>query len=406
MFQSRIPSLYPDKIQLKTLKCCFESRLCEVKLNLKVNTSQDMVKSKYTLTNNTTLEITKLDASEKEAFAKDFYSRQVIMKELGEKGQACLAKSKVAIVGAGGLGTVSSLYLALAGVGHIRLIDQDTVELQNLHRQILYTVDDLRYPKAEAAAKRLQELNSLIVTEALTENVNAANVERLLNDVDCVVDGLDNIVTRYLVNRACVKLRIPYVFGAAIGIEGNISVFAPPETGCLECLMPNISDNDLLKCSTRGVIGATPGVIGALQALETIKLLSGVGQILKGKLLVCDFSDMDFTTIDISKNARCPVCHGDLSKVVGGEQLVWLCGRNTANINPEKPLRLNLDEVYPIISKQFTIRLKSRLALMFTYQEFEVSLFNGGRMLIKGVTDEKKALAVYREILKKLESCA
>jgi adenylyltransferase/sulfurtransferase len=346
-----------------------------------------------------------LDAAEKEAFAKEFYSRQIILKELGEKGQQRLFKSKVAVVGAGGLGTVSSLYLALAGVGCVRLIDQDTIESQNLHRQILYTSADLHYPKAEIAAKRLQDLNPLIQTEAFTENVNVSNVERLLSGVDCVVDGLDNMVTRYLINRACVKLKTPYVFGAAIGIEGNLSVFAPPETGCLECLMPNLSDNDLLTCSTRGVIGATPGVIGALQAMETIKLLAGVGQTLKSKLLVCDFSDMDFTTIDISKSIRCPVCHGDLSGVTGGERLVWLCGRDTANINPEKPLQLNLEEVYPAINKLFNVRLKSRLALMFNYKKYEVSLFNGGRMLIKGVTDEKAALAVYRQILKKLESC-
>ena len=288
-----------------------------------------------------------MDATEKKAFAKEFYSRQTIMKELGEKGQHRLSQSKVVVVGSGGLGTVSSLYLALAGVGCVRLIDQDTIEMQNLHRQILYTSADLHYPKAEVAAKRLQELNPLIETEAFTENVNASNVERFLNGVDCVVDGLDNMVTRYLVNRTCVKLKIPYVFGAAIGIEGNLSVFAPPETGCLECLMPNLSDNDLLTCSTRGVIGATPGVIGALQAMETIKLLAGVGQTLKGKLLVCDFSDMDFTTIDISKNNRCPVCHGDLSEVAGGERLVWLCGKETANINPEKPIQLNLDASFP-----------------------------------------------------------
>jgi molybdopterin-synthase adenylyltransferase len=345
-----------------------------------------------------------VDVAEKDVFAKEFYSRQVIMKELGEKGQKRLAKSKVAVVGVGGLGTVSSLYLALAGVGCIRLIDQDTVELQNLHRQILYTRPDLHYPKAEIATKRLQELNPLIKTQAFTENVNANNVERLLSGVDCVVDGLDNMVTRYLVNRTCVKLEIPYVFGAAIGIEGNLSVFAPPETGCLECLMPNLSDNDLLNCSTRGVIGATPGVIGALQAMETIKLLAGVGQTLKGKLLVCDFSDMDFTAIDISKSTRCPVCHGDFSGVAGGERLVWLCGRDTANINPEKPLKLNLDEVYPIVNKLFRAHLKSRLALMFNYKKYEVSLFNGGRMLIKGVTDEKTALIIYREILSKLKN--
>jgi len=344
-----------------------------------------------------------LDSVEKTVFAQEFYSRQVTMKELGKKGQQRLTKSRVAVVGAGGLGTVSSLYLALAGVGYVRLIDQDTIEAQNLHRQILYTQADLHYPKAEMAAKRLAELNPLIRTEAFTENVNASNVELLLSGVDCVVDGLDNMVTRYLVNRACVKLNVPYIFGAAIGIEGNLSVFNPPETGCLECLMPNLSDNDLMTCSTRGVIGATPGIIGSLQAMETIKLLAGVGSTLKGKLLVCDFSDMDFTTIDISKSSRCPVCHGN-SSVAGGERLVWLCGKETANINPEKPLRLNLEEIYPVVNKHFQIRLKSRFALMFDYKTCEISLFNGGRMLIKGVTDEATALAIYREIVKKIET--
>jgi molybdopterin-synthase adenylyltransferase len=341
---------------------------------------------------------------DKEAFAKEFYSRQVTMKELGEEGQQRLYKSKVAVVGVGGLGTVSSLYLTLAGIGYIRLIDQDTIEMQNLHRQILYTPADLHYPKAEVAAKRLQEENPLVKPEAITENVNANNVEKLLQGVDCVVDGLDNMATRYLVNRACVKLKIPYVFGAAIGLEGNLSVFAPPETGCLECLMPNLSDNDLLTCATRGVIGATPGTIGALQAMEVIKLLARIGSSLKGKLLVCDFSDMDFTSIEISKSTQCPVCHGDLSSAAGGERLVWLCGRDTANINPEKPLQLSLEEVYPVVNKQFKVRLKSRLALMFDYKGYEVSLFNGGRMLIKNVANEEEALRAYREIIGKLDA--
>ena len=338
--------------------------------------------------------------AQEQDFAEKFYSRQTILKEFGAKGQQKLAKSKIAIVGAGGLGTVSSLYLALAGVGYIRLIDQDTVEIHNLHRQIHYNIEDLQYPKTEVAAKRLEKLNPLIKVDAISENVNAGNVERLLEDIDCVVDGLDNMITRYLINRVCVKTKIPYVFGAAIGIEGNLSVFAPPETGCLDCLLPNLSDKDMMTCNTRGVFGATTGIIGSLQAMETIKILAGIGSTLKGKLLVCDFSDMDFTTIDISKNTNCQVCQGDISEIPGGEQLVWLCGRDTANINPEKPQNIKLDDVYPKISKLFVIRLKSRLALIFSYKNYEISLFNGGRMLIKGVTEEKTALAVYREIWK------
>ena len=290
----------------------------------------------------------------------------------------------------------------MAGVGHLRLIDQDTVETQNLHRQILYSLDDLHYPKAEVAAKRLEKLNPLLKAEPISENVNTGNVEKLLAGVDIVVDGLDNMFTRYLINRACVKMGIPYVFGAAIGIEGNLSVFAPPETGCLECLLPNMSDKDLMTCDTRGVVGATPGIIGAMQAMEAIKVLAGMGSPLKGKLMVCDFNDMYFTTVDTSKAANCPVCQGTLPQLERQERLVWLCGRDTANINPEKPLKLNLDEVYGTVKQRFKIRVKSHLAIIFDYGNLEVSLFNGGRMLIKNVQNENAALKAYSEILKKL----
>jgi molybdopterin/thiamine biosynthesis adenylyltransferase len=344
-----------------------------------------------------------VNAKDKDAFAREYYSRQTILKELGQKGQRKLGASKVAVIGVGGLGTVSSLYLALAGVGHLRLIDQDIVETRNLHRQILYSIDDLDYPKAEVAAAKLEKSNPLLKAEAVTENLHAGNVERLLAGVDLVVDGLDNMATRYLVNRTCVNLKVPYVFGAAIGMEGNLSVFAPPETPCLECVLPNLSDNELLKCDTRGVLGATPGIIGAMQAFEAIKMLTGVGTPLKGKLMICDFNDMYFTTIDIAKRANCPSCKGTLPPALR-EKLVWLCGQNTANINPEKPLNLDLSKVFEVVQKHgFHVRVKSHLALMFDYKGLEVSLFNGGRMLIKNVGDEKAALKAYREILRELQ---
>jgi molybdopterin/thiamine biosynthesis adenylyltransferase len=332
----------------------------------------------------------------------EFYSRQIILKELGRGGQKKLAKSKVAVVGLGGLGTASSLYLALTGVGHLRLIDQDTVELHNLHRQVLYSPDDLHYPKVEVSAKRLRKINPLVKVEAVPENLNANNVEKLLSGTDCVVDGLDNMRTRYLVNRACAKLGIPYVFGAAIGIEGNLSVFNPPETPCLECVFPNIDDSNLLTCDVRGVLGVTPGIIGTMQAMETIKVLTGTGSVLKGKLMICDFSDMYFTAIDIFKRENCPACQGIKAFPEKREKLVWLCGRNTANINPEKPFKSNLNEVYDLIRQNFKVRIKSQLAIIFDYKDFEISLFNGGRMLIKNVNDEKSALKIYREVGEKL----
>ena len=344
-----------------------------------------------------------MNAMDKKAFAQEFYSRQVILNELGWKGQRKLAKAKIVVVGVGGLGTVSSLYLALAGVGYLRLVDQDTVETPNLHRQILYSLEDLHYPKVEVAAERLEKFNPLLEAEPVSENLNAGNVEKLLTGVDCVVDGLDNMMTRYLLNRTCVKLGIPYVFGAAIGIEGNLSVFAPPETGCLECLLPNMSDEDLLTCDTRGVLGATPGIIGAMQAMEAVKVLTGMGSPLKGKLMICDFNDMYFTTVDTAKATNCPACHGALASLERQERLVWLCGQDTANINPEKPLKLNLNKVYEVARQRFPVRLKSHLAIIFDYKGMEVSLFNGGRMLIKNVQNEKTALKAYMEILEKLE---
>jgi adenylyltransferase/sulfurtransferase len=343
-----------------------------------------------------------MSKTRKKSLYDEFYSRQIILKELGRRGQRKLAKSKVAVVGLGGLGTVSSLYLALTGVGHLRLIDQDTVELHNLHRQVLYSLEDLHYPKVEVSAKRLGKINPSVKVEAVPENLNVKNVEKLLSEMDCVIDGLDNMRTRYLVNRACAKLGIPYVFGAAIGIEGNLSVFAPPETPCLECVFPNVDDDYLLTCDVRGVLGVTPGIIGTMQAMETVKVLTGMGSALKSKLMICDFSDMYFTIIDIFKRENCPACKGIITFPETKEKLVWLCGRKTANINPEKPLKLNLNEVYDSIKRHFKVRIKSQLAIIFDYKNFEISLFNGGRMLIKNVNDEKSALEVYKEVNKKL----
>jgi adenylyltransferase/sulfurtransferase len=333
----------------------------------------------------------------------EYYSRQIILSELGRKGQRKLVQSKVAVVGLGGLGTASSLYLALAGVGYLRLIDQDTVETDNLHRQILYSPDDLSYPKVEVSSKKLKKANPFVKVEAIPENLNEGNVERLISGVDCIVDGLDNMQTRYLINRACVKLRIPYVFGAAIGMEGNLSVFAPPETPCLQCVFPNVDDSELLSCDVRGVLGATAGIIGTLQAMETLKVLTGMGSTLKGKLLICDFSDMYFAAIDITKREACPTCQASTVSRGTVEKLVWMCGRNTVNVNPEKPLRLKLNEVYQTINRDFKVHVRSQLAIIFTYKNYEISLFNGGRMLIKNAKDEESALNVYREVMKRLE---
>jgi adenylyltransferase/sulfurtransferase len=333
-----------------------------------------------------------------------FYSRQTVLRELGPKGQRRLRDSRVVVVGLGGLGSISSLYLALAGVGYLRLVDQDTVELHNLHRQVLYTMDDLRYPKVEAAAQTIRRVNPEVEIDPVPRNVRESNVDEIVKDVDCIVDGLDNMRTRYIVNRASVKHKVPYVFGAAIGIEGNLSVFAPPETPCLECVMPNLDDRYLPTCEVRGVLGATAGIIGTMQAMETIKLLAGIEETLKGKLMICDFRDMYFATIDIAKRPNCQVCQGKTEKpseVV--ERLAWLCGSNTVNVNPPKPISFKLDDAYEVLKRDFEVLVRSSFAVVFKYTRgVEVSLFSGGRMLIKNVKDEESALNVYTEVIEKL----
>jgi len=334
---------------------------------------------------------------------QEFYSRQVVLQELGQKGQEKLRRSKVVVVGLGGLGTVSALYLALAGVGHLRLVDQDTVELNNLHRQVLYSLNNLRYPKVEAAADRIGHVNPDIKVEPIAENVRESNVDDLIRGSNCIVDGLDNMRTRYLLNRASVRNKVPYVFGAAIGIEGNLSVFSPPETPCLQCVLPDLDDMRLPTCDVRGVLGATTGIIGSMQAMETIKLLAGMSDSLKGKLMVCDFRDMYFTTIEIFKRPDCPVCgKGETVKpTVKGERLAVLCGRNTVNVNPSRPISVELNELYDRLRQRFKILVKSSFVIVFKYDSgIEVSLFKGGRMLIKNAKDEEAALNVHNAVVK------
>jgi len=335
---------------------------------------------------------------------EEYYKRQIVLHELGREGQEKLKCSKVAVIGLGGLGSAATQYLASAGIGCLRLVDQDTVELRNLHRQILYSLDDLRFPKVEAAAKRIRQINPEVEAEPIPENVRESNVKEIIDDVDCVIDGLDNMRTRYLLNKVCVEREIPYIYAAAIGIEGYLSVFAPPETPCLACNFPNIDDRYLLTCETRGVLGATTGIIGTMEAMEAIKILAGIGNTLKNTLLVCDFYDMYIAKIEIYKNPKCPVCGEVEAKGMEvTDRLVWLCGQNTVNVNPRKPLGLGINDAYSRLSKHFKVLLKSSFVVVFKDNNVEASLFKEGRMLIKNVRTEKEALEVYKKVMKHLE---
>ncbi|MEM2897058.1 MAG: HesA/MoeB/ThiF family protein, partial [Candidatus Bathyarchaeia archaeon] len=183
----------------------------------------------------------------------DAYSRQIVLTDIGYEGQLKLKNSKVAIVGLGGLGSISSMKLAAMGVGYLRIIDRDIVSMSDLHRQHLYDMSLVGYPKAEAAYRKLRVLNPRISIEPIANSLNTLNAIELINGVNVVIDGLDAIETRYLLNRACQKLKIPYIFGSAIEAFGNVSTIIPEETACLECFYHGLKDEVLPKCGTIGV---------------------------------------------------------------------------------------------------------------------------------------------------------
>ena len=241
------------------------------------------------------------------------YSRHLKLPEIGAKGQRRLEAATAVVVGAGGLGSPAAFYLAAAGVGRLRIVDDDVVDRSNLQRQILHADADTGLPKVDSAETRLSALNPRVDIEPVRERMTSDNVERLLLDADVVVDGADNFPVRYLLNDACVQLHKPLVYGAVHRFEGQVSVFdAGRQRGrapCYRCLFPEPPPTDAApNCSEVGVLGVLPGVIGLLQATEAIKLLLGLGEPLTGRLLHFDALSMRFRETRLAPDADCPVC--------------------------------------------------------------------------------------------------
>lgn len=231
------------------------------------------------------------------------YNRQMLMEGWGEETQRRLKGASVFIAGAGGLGSPVSIYLAVAGVGHIRICDYDSPDWSNLNRQILHNHNRIGTNKAVSAAQTLRELNPDITVTAFTDKIVEENVDELVGESDIVLDCMDNFPTRYLLNASAMRKRIPLVFGSIWGMEGRLSFIQPPETPCLECIFPEAPPSEVFP-----VVGATPGVIGSLQAMEALKYLSGCGKNLKGKLLVWDGVNTEFRNLRAYRDPQCPAC--------------------------------------------------------------------------------------------------
>lgn len=245
-------------------------------------------------------------ASGKEAlgdYEKTRYDRQMLIEGWGEAGQQRLKMATVFVAGAGGLGSPVSIYLAIAGVGKIGVCDADVVELSNLNRQILHYEERLGEQKAVSAGRTLSALNPTIEIVTHAAYLNQNNVEEIIDKPDLIVDCLDNFETRYLLNSYACKLGIPMVHAAVWGMMGQVTFLHPPETPCLECIFPQAPPKEIFP-----VVGAAPGVIGCMQAMEGLKYLTGVGTNLKGKLLIFEGEDMCTTCLDVQRVPTCPVC--------------------------------------------------------------------------------------------------
>jgi len=261
------------------------------------------------------------------ADALERYSRHLLLPEVGAAGQARLARARVALVGAGGLGSPSAFYLAAAGVGHLTLIDNDLVDRSNLQRQILHTDARVGMPKTDSAKLTLGALNPHIAITTHATRLAAANVEEIIRDHDVVIDGADNFPTRYLLSAACTRLKIPLVYGAVHRFTGQVSVFDArrEDSPCYRCLFPEPpAAGDAPNCAEAGVLGVLPGIIGLLQASEAIKLLIGIGAPLVGRLLCFDALAATFRELRLPRDAHCPGCSLN-ARFEGYEDIARIC---------------------------------------------------------------------------------
>ncbi|MBZ5549875.1 MAG: molybdopterin-synthase adenylyltransferase MoeB [Acidobacteriia bacterium] len=258
------------------------------------------------------------------------YSRHLIMPEVGMEGQQKLKAAKVLCIGAGGLGSPLALYLGAAGVGTLGIVDFDVVDYTNLQRQIIHTTDDVGRKKLDSAADKLKAINPFLNLRTFDTKLTSANALELFREFDIIADGTDNFPTRYLVNDACVLTGKPNVYGSIFRFEGQASVFATEEGPCYRCLYPEPPPPGLVpSCAEGGVLGILPGLIGVIQATETIKLILGVGDSLAGRLLLVDALGMKFRELKLRKNPDCPACgkNRTITKLIDYEEFCGIRGQ-------------------------------------------------------------------------------
>jgi len=330
------------------------------------------------------------------------YSRHCRLPELGRRGQERLLSSRILIVGCGALGAAIASLAARAGVGSLRIVDRDFVDLSNLQRQALFDEDDVaeRLPKAEAARRKLARINSSIALDAIVVDVGPDNIEEFMRDVDLVLDGTDNAETRYVINDACLKRGVPWIYGGVVGVRGLVMSIMPAAGPCFRCLYPEPpAPGNMPTCDTLGVLATVPSLVAAFQTTEALKILTGATP--TPGVLSVDPWQMQFQTIDLKRRVDCPACvRREYAFLDQGKtsRALRLCGRDMVQISPPKPTHIDLEALQRTLAAVGRVSNNGYL-LDFMADDCELVVFRDGRVLVKGISDLSVAKALYARYL-------
>jgi molybdopterin/thiamine biosynthesis adenylyltransferase/rhodanese-related sulfurtransferase len=320
------------------------------------------------------------------------YSRHLILPEVGVEGQEKLKAAKILMIGAGGLGSPLSLYLAAAGIGTLGIVDDDVVDFSNLQRQVAHGTKDVGRPKVDSAMDSIKDINPNVKVIPIRERLTRENITRILKDYDFIIDGTDNFQTRYLVNDACVFAKKPFVYGSIYRFEGQSTVFWPGQGPCYRCLFAEPPPPDLApSCAEGGVLGILPGLIGVIQATEAIKIILGKGDLLIGRLLLVDTMRMDFRQVKFRRNPECPVCsdHPTITELIDYDAF---CGVGRGNEAPAKGASAGSDEIAGITAPELKALMdkKKDVVLLDVREEteFKICRIPGAKLIPLGQLPE------------------
>ncbi|MFZ5968418.1 MAG: ThiF family adenylyltransferase [Bacillota bacterium] len=331
------------------------------------------------------------------------YAKQILFDGIRKEGQEKLLEGKVVIIGCGALGTVIANNLVRAGVGYIRLVDRDYIEMSNLQRQLLYDEEDIKnnLPKVIAAENKLKKINSSIRIESIITDVNSKNAAAVCEGMDVILDATDNFNTRFLINDVSVKLGIPWIYGGAIGSTGMIHTIIPGKTPCFRCIFPDIPPAGAADtCDTVGVLNSITNIIASLQSTEALKLLTGNMEEIIKEIRYLDIWQNVHENISMSKKESCKTCGKNDFEYLNNdsEDAIYLCGKDSVQVNPMNQ-SISVNQIIERLNGLDIAVRKNPYYLKFTYEDVQFTLFYDGRAILKNIADVTKARSLYARII-------